>query len=179
MPCHSPYNARVKFPTEWGKQSVPVPCGRCADCKATRIRQWVFRLMQEDKVSKYAHFITLTYNTLFAPMSDNGFMTLDPLDVKYFMKRLREHTKRKFPWSEPLKYYFVGEYGDQNWRPHYHAIVFNVPDEELYYDAWMRKTDSGEKVHIGKVHVGSVKDKSIAYTLGYMSKQGRVPRVRS
>lgn len=118
--------------------------------------------MQEEKSHEHAHFVTLTYDTRYVPISENGFMTLKPKDVQHYMKRLR----KLVPGSQ-LKYYFVGEYGTKNKRPHYHAIIFGVPDEKLYADAWALGG-----IQFGTVHVGKVSSDSIAYTMKYIDKEG-------
>jgi len=141
-------------------EKVPVPCGRCPNCKLRRVNSWVFRLMQEEKISSSSHFITLTYNTDTVPISKNGFMTLKKSDFQNFMKRLRKLTP-----GSTLRYYAVGEYGTQNKRPHYHAIVFNCPNPDLYSEAW-----SLDGLQLGTVHVGTVTGDSVAYTMKYIDK---------
>lgn len=155
MACDSPFMAKPRTGTEM----VPVPCGKCAPCKHRRVSQWVFRLMQEEKRSIAAHFVTLTYDTDHVPISKNGFMTLDKTDLQKFFKRLRKLCPHK------LKYYAVGEYGTSTKRPHYHAIIFNVNDSECFAKAW-----SLDNSLIGSVHVGSVTQSSIAYTMKYIDK---------
>lgn len=156
MACDSPYYVLPKA----GIEKVPVPCGKCPPCKMRRVNQWVFRLMQEEKISSNAHFVTLTYDTSTVPISENGFMTLDKSDLQKFFKRLR-----KLCPDENIKYYAVGEYGTNNKRPHYHAIVYNVPDSNLYAKAW-----SIHNVQIGSIHVGRVTSDSVAYTMKYIDK---------
>jgi len=156
MACDSPY--MVKPGT--GTEDVPVPCGKCAPCKIRRVNQWVFRLMQEEKRSVGAHFVTLTYDTEFVPITPNGFMTLKKHDLQNFFKRLR-----KLCPDTKIKYYAVGEYGSLNKRPHYHAIIFNVLDSTHYSKAW----SLGNKM-LGSVHVGSVTSSSVAYTMKYIDK---------
>lgn len=143
-----------------GTEKVPVPCGKCPPCKLRRVNQWVFRLMQEEKNSTNAHFVTLTYDTDHVPISKNGFMTLDKTDLQKFFKRLRKLCPKIC-----LKYYAVGEYGTNNKRPHYHAIVFNVPDSSIYSKAWTLNS-----FQIGTVHVGQVTSDSVAYTMKYIDK---------
>lgn len=145
---------------------VPVPCGRCPPCKQRRVNEWVFRLMQEDKNSVSAHFVTLTYDTRYVPISDNGFMTLKKSDFQDFMKRLRFNTG-----IQGIKYYAVGEYGSKNKRPHFHAIIFNVEDKEQYFKAW-----SVDGNQFGTVHVGTVTGDSIAYTMKYIDKPGLIKK---
>lgn len=156
MACDTPFYVTPKGWTH----AVPVPCGRCPPCKKRRVDGWVFRLMQEDKVSTSAHFVTLTYDVEHVPISGNGFMTLDKDAFPLFMKRLR-----KLCPDSVLKYYACGEYGGERSRPHYHAIVFNVPDPDLYFKAW-----SLSGVPFGVVHVGQVTGDSIAYTMKYIDK---------
>lgn len=156
MSCQSPF---WKLPAG-GLREVPVPCGRCPPCKKRRVDAWVFRLMQEEKRHKYAHFVTLTYDTDHVPISPNGFMTLDKDAFPLFMKRLR-----KLCPDAPLRYYACGEYGSENRRPHYHAIIFGCSDSERFFKAW-----SLDGVPFGSVHVGQVSGDSIAYTMKYIDK---------
>lgn len=155
MACDSPFHILPKA----GLEKVPVPCGKCPECKRRRVNAWVFRLLQESRISTAAHFVTLTYDTRSVPISENGFMTLRKSDFQKFMKRLR-----KLCPGHKLKYYAVGEYGTQNKRPHYHAIIFNVPDERLFADAWTL----GDS--LGGVFIGKVSGDSIAYTMKYIDK---------
>lgn len=170
MACDSPFFA----PSRDGFRTVPVPCGRCPPCRRRRIDAWVFRMMREDLVSDSAHFITLTYDGDHVPLTPNGFMTLtrghfdtyifrkgkvtvDRCCFTRYMKRLR-----KLCPGCKLRYYACGEYGTDNFRPHWHAIVFNVDDDSKFFKAW-----SLDGVAIGKVDVGYVSDDSIAYTTAY------------
>ncbi|AXH76449.1 MAG: replication initiator protein [Microviridae sp.] len=118
--------------------------------------------MKEQDRHSHAHFITLTYDNRFVPISPNGFMTLDKSAFPLFMKRLR---KRLGVSANPVRYYACGEYGSKTHRPHYHAIVFGVPDPELFHQSW---TDDG--VQIGTVHVGNVSGDSVAYCMKYIDK---------
>lgn len=140
------------------------PCGRCPECNKRRVSGWSFRLMQEEKHSRSAHFITLTYDTAYIPISENGYLTLSKRDVQLFMKRLRK--THSSPIGEdsniifPLKYYLVGEYGGKTKRPHYHIILFNAELEKIQ-PAWDR----------GQIHYGTVSGASVGYTLKYINKQ--------
>lgn len=156
MPCDSPFFVLPKA----GIEKVPVPCGKCPPCKLRRVNGWVFRLLQEDKISSSAHFLTVTYDTRHVPISENGFMTLNKSDFQLYMKRLR-----KLCPDFVLKYYACGEYGENYSRPHYHAIVFNCPDTEFFAKAW-----SLDGTQFGSVHVGTVSSDSIAYCLKYIDK---------
>lgn len=154
--CDYPF---YKYSSRYGRD-VPVPCGRCPNCKLRRINGWVFRLMQEERRSIAAHFVTFTYDTQFVPISANGFMTLRKSDFQDFMKRLRKLC------DTTIKYYVAGEYGSKNKRPHFHAIIFNVSDDDLYYKAW-----SLGGVQLGGIQIGTVTTDSISYTAKYIDKQ--------
>lgn len=147
-----------------------VPCSKCPECKARRASGWSFRLMQEERVSSSAFFITLTYDTDYVPITRNGFMGLDKKHLQLFFKRLR---KAHGNTGETIKYYAVGEYGGKTYRPHYHIILFNA-QLELIEPAWRVKD-----VPIGHIHFGYVEAASVGYTLKYISKPSRIPLHRN
>lgn len=150
----TPFTIRNRLTNE----SQAVPCGRCPSCVKRRVSQWSFRLMQEEKVSSSAHFITLTYDTKHSPITRAGYMSLNKRDIQLFFKRLRKTN------LERLKYYAVGEYGGSTYRPHYHVILFNA-DISTIQTAW----------GLGHCHYGQVTGASVGYTLKYMSKRKRIP----
>lgn len=164
-------------------ETIPVPCGKCPDCRARRASGWSFRLMEETKHALSAHFITLTYGTSHAPITSNTYLSLSKTDLQKFFKRLRKaHDTRRSQIAQGLiskvlhrpldgerpvsiKYYAVGEYGGKFKRPHYHVIIFNA-QVELIQSAWQ----------LGQVHYGTVTPASVGYTLKYVSKGGIVPQ---
>lgn len=131
------------------------------------VSQWSFRLMQEDRIAISSLFVTLTYDTDHVPISPKGFMTLDYTDVQKFVKRLRKLSVD--PKGQPIRYFCVGEYGTKKMRPHYHLIMFNTNEENIV-SAW-----SLDGIPIGGVYFGKVSGASVAYTLKYMMKQGKIP----
>nr|QJB20135.1 MAG: replication initiator protein [Microvirus sp.] len=159
MACDNPFHVTVN------KVTFPVPCGRCPPCKIRRVNEWVFRLVKEDEVSLSSYFITLTYDTAHVPLSKNGFMTLHKPDFQKYMKRLRKACREVASEWPPLRYYACGEYGGKTSRPHYHAIVFNCPKEDIFFDAWCLNG-----VSIGSVVVGTCTSDSIAYCMKYIDK---------
>lgn len=168
--CYTP------FTVKHNNQNIPVPCGKCPKCYKRRISGWSYRLMQEDKRSISAHFITLTYDTKNVHITPKGFMGLNKRDLQLFFKRLRKaHDKDRISRSgiihpghdqgrQKIRYYAVGEYGGKTYRPHYHIILFNAK-LELIQEAW----------GLGQVHYGEVSGASIGYTLKYMSKPSKIP----
>lgn len=152
--CQTPFGVRNKKTN----QTINVPCGRCPACVARRASGWSFRLMQEDKRSSSAYFITLTYASKHLRRTNNNLPTIVKRDLQLFMKRLRKLNKNK------LKYYACGEYGGRFKRPHYHIILFNA-DITTIGHAW----------ELGYIHYGDVSAASIGYCLKYMSKKGMIP----
>ncbi|AXH73252.1 MAG: replication initiator protein [Microviridae sp.] len=102
-----------------------LPCGRCIGCRMEKARQWGLRCLHEKKLWPHNQYVTLTYNDESLP--PGGSVCLR--DIQLFMKRLR---KAKGSCKEnPLRFFLGAEYGDENKRPHYHALLFNCnfPDK--------------------------------------------------
>lgn len=85
-------------------------------------------------------------------------MELQKADFQKLMKRIRKHAYTYTTLQ--IRYYAVGEYGTKTDRPHYHAIVFNLPIQTLDHLPALWKQ--------GHVHVGQVNDASIHYTTKYV-----------
>lgn len=145
-----------------------VPCGKCINCRKGYINDWVLRLTNEYKASTTtkAYFVTLTYEDKYlndpeiGNITEDGEITLNYKHHQDYMKRLRKSYKRK----NNIKYFTVGEYGEQTGRPHFHSIIFNASQQKIL-DAW----------HYGNVHFGEFNEATIRYTLKYALKRiGRV-----
>lgn len=150
-----------------------VPCGKCLACKTRRASCWGIRLMEQMKVSNEGHFVTLTYDTKYVPITNKGYMSLKKKDLQDFIKRLRQ-------WHDEnhgsIKYYAVGEYGGKTYRPHYHLILYNAKIEYIE-KAWSECVNKKQQKYkrIGHIHYGKLEEASAAYTLKYISKAKRIP----
>ena len=143
MPCYHPLQGYEKAGGGWTPSSqksargipMDVPCGQCLGCRLDRSRQWAIRCIHEAQMFGNKNvFVTLTYRP--ADLPKDG--TLDYCHFQLFMKRLRKKMVPKCPfpvgsperdeWLEKneIRFYMCGEYGDENWRPHYHAILLIV-----------------------------------------------------
>jgi len=131
------------------KQDITVPCGNCAFCGATKRSDWSLRLHYEAKRSVAKRFITLTYANPHLKWK-NGNPQLVKSDLQKWFKRVRKTHK--------FRYFAVGEYGSQTFRPHYHIILFGDVPEDVIRKSWT----------FGHVHIGNVTQKSIMYCLGYL-----------
>lgn len=140
-----------------------VPCGKCPKCLARRASGWSFRLMQEEKHSYSAHFVTYTYANENLIRTERNYRTLFPRHLELYWKQYRK--------SNPLhgiRYFACGEYGDKNMRPHYHAILFNGVEGEIIRH-WPH----------GSVFIGTVTGASVGYCLKYMQKPKKIPQHRN
>lgn len=124
------------------------PCGKCLSCLQKKASDWANRLRMEQKRSLTCYFVTLTYNQENLPLIDHEGMVIPTLlreDIKLFIKKIRKAldtdknqgqiftlengkiVKDNKPLGVNFRYFFVGEYGPQTNRPHYHGILFNLP----------------------------------------------------
>lgn len=109
-------------------------------------------MVLEAAVSPAASFVTLTYDEEHVP--DGG--SLFPRDLQLWLKRFREAVG-------PCRFFAVGEYGDQSWRPHYHVALYG-------HD----RGCGGEVVKTwgkGFVEVGDLTVHSAQYVAGYTVKK--------
>lgn len=136
------------------KQAAKFGCGQCMHCRYNRRRLWTHRMILEALVHPRASFVTLTYNKENLPPD----MSLQPEHLTLFLKRLRKKL-------DPLKvrYFAVGEYGDQSWRPHYHAAIYGIDRtfQKVVEEAW----------GLGYVMVGDLTWDSAGYIAGYVTKK--------
>lgn len=157
--------------------SFNVPCGRCIGCRMEKARQWGIRCVHEARCWPSSYFVTLTYADEFLP--PGGSLSLR--DVQLFMKRLRFW--RKSTKLDPLRFFLGGEYGDENGRPHYHALLFNVqfPDlkvigknargESLYSSEVLSSLWSVDGQPMGHCSIGAVSFESAVYCAKYALKK--------
>lgn len=98
---------------------VTLPCGKCVGCRIMYSRSWALRCVHEAKGYIHNSFVTLTYNDEHLP--PNG--SLSKHDLQCFFKRLR---KAGFEF----RYFACSEYGDKDFRPHYHVLFFGLDFHE-------------------------------------------------
>lgn len=139
---------------------IPAPCGICPECLSKQRTEWFIRNKIEVQNSTNAFFITLTYNTEHLPLSDfNGKPCFSKDDVQKFFKRFRQSLN-----STGLKYFLASEYGGQFGRPHYHALIYNIPHEKVSSLPDLLAKTWGK----GFVSVAPVNDRRISYVCKYM-----------
>ncbi|WNK14729.1 MAG: replication initiator protein [Microvirus sp.] len=176
MPCYRPVDVPKRG---FADLRITVACGRCIGCRLEKTRQWATRCVHEASQHEANCFVTFTYAKEHLPYGG----TLDKTHFPAFMKRLRKAQSHydEFGnlWARPIRFFMSGEYGDDDHRPHYHAILFN------YYpqDALLARPASGRKEALytsksldrlwgkGFCWVGQVSYKSAGYTARYIVKK--------
>lgn len=143
------------------RRFIDVPCGKCFGCMRMRCESWVFRHLLELKRCKSAFFVTLTYDDDHVPISPNGMLVFDKTHLQKYFKRLR---KMLAPIGENFKYHVASEYGDTFGRPHYHALIYDYPNEPLLVDKL------AELWSYGSIQVGTVTEASIRYVVEYITQ---------
>lgn len=136
-------------------------CGQCLHCRINKRREWASRILLEAHFTPLpSSFVTLTYNEEHLPreISPLGYPvhSLRPLDFQLWLKRARKYTK--------LRFFGCGEYGDEGKRPHYHAILFGVPNEQAW--SLLRKTWKFGRIDSLPMHDGHAR-----YIAGYTVKK--------
>lgn len=97
---------------------------------------WAVRCYHEAQLHADNCFVTLTYDDAHLP--PGGSLVGDELSL--FFKRLRKKIGAR------IKHFSCGEYGDENWRPHYHAIIFGYAFPDRVH--W--QTKKGNKYYRSK-----------------------------
>lgn len=149
------------------ESTVRVPCGGCVGCRLEKSRQWAVRCMHEAQLYENNSFLTLTY----APENLPEHGSLVKEDLQKFWKRLRKR------FGNNIRYYGCGEYGDQSFRPHYHACVFNwrPTDGQLFKTTDFGRLYTSEILDQiwthGHTLYGDVTFKSAAYVARYVMKK--------
>lgn len=135
-------------------------------CRINRRRIWAHRIQLEALCHPYSSFWTLTY--------EKDPTTLTPKHTQNWLKRFRKKI-------EPLRirYYLVGEYGDQTERPHYHVALFNYPGctngqsrySKLFRNCCFYCDLVRDTWQHGHIYGGTIEDASANYIAGYVTKK--------
>lgn len=144
-------------------------CGRCQGCLARKTAQWATRMHLETRYHEMPPlFVTMTLADEHLP----GDFSVSKRMFQLFLMRLRKQ------FGEGIRYFGVGEYGEQFFRPHYHAIFWGLQLSDLCDErssksglpAW--KSPSLEKAwSFGFVDVGMAQAGSMSYLAGYVHKK--------
>lgn len=167
---------RLTFNSKAALSGTPIklPCGRCTGCKLEHARQWAVRCNNEAQMHPENCWLTLTYDREHLPID----YSVHPRVMQLFFKRLR-----KFIYPRQVRFYLGAEYGDLNYRPHYHVILFNYDfNDKIFYE----KTPRGDYLYTsptlnklwpnGLATIGAVTFESAGYTARYSTKKITGPK---
>lgn len=138
--------------------AVPFGCGQCLPCRINRRRLWMWRQFLESLCHDENAFVTFTYSDQFAP-SDGG---LCPAHARDFLKRVRYHVNERDE-GRKFRFFLVGEYGDQTFRPHYHLSLFGLgfAHREIIQACWP----------FGFAQTAEFNETTAQYVAGYVTKK--------
>lgn len=142
-------------------------CGQCLPCRMNKRREWMHRILLESHMHDHNAFVTLTYE------NDEDRHSLNPKHIQDWLHRLRKAIE-----PSRVRYFVVGEYGDESQHAHYHGILFGFqtcvygqsqfnrrgiccPNCALVRDTWGK----------GIVYLGTVESDSAQYVAGYTVKK--------
>lgn len=147
-------------------RDLQLPCGKCIGCKRAYAEGWALRGQLELDQHTSALFATLTYNP------DNCPTTLEKHALQLFLKRLRRQS------TEPIRFLACGEYGEQNGRPHYHAILYglNLQHSDRIERAWTTKGTRWQPgIPLGFTEAVHASAATVGYVAGYVAKKYEQP----
>lgn len=163
--------------------TLTVPCGKCSICMSNKQQEWVLRLKHELQNSIGAQFYTLTYDDIHLPFVDPGgnFTSLETEVIQNYdvcvptlrKDHLQKFLKRLRKDLDPIKvrFFAIGEYGGKLHRPHYHMILFGLPNQK---DVMNIRDDYNPIMIVqkhwwyGNVSVGEANGSTINYITSYM-----------
>lgn len=153
-------------------QAITLACGQCIGCRARRTRDWAIRCIHEAQMHKRNSFVTLTYADEELPPD----WSLDRTHFPKFIRKLRKHLAEHRP-GEGVRYFHCGEYGEKNFRPHYHAILFgqDFSEDRIQYSRGKHplyiSATLDELWGKGFATIGEVTMQSASYVAGYIMKK--------
>lgn len=162
--------------------NVPIECGNCIECRKKKARDWSLRLMEDIKLYKNGHFVTLTFSNeklreliindkdlkdcrklknMHGYRLDNMIATVA---VKYFRERWRRIYKKS------PRHWLVTELGHKGTENiHLHGIIW-ADDISRLSEIWGYGYVWDGYNKYGKL-VNYVNGSTINYIVKYLSKQ--------
>ncbi len=190
MPCYAPLQGYkdittggLVFHKKNAIQKMEVACGQCFGCRVDHRLMWSIRIIHEASMhmDHYGNsWATLTYRqpgTCTDQQHKDGHYvpadySLHPSHMSDFIRSLRRGNK-----DHKIRYFYCGEYGDDNERPHYHICLFN----HSFNDQYLWKDDEGLYTYTsaelqshwpwGFSTVAPLNLRTAAYTAGYALKK--------
>lgn len=147
-----------------------VGCSQCLPCRLNKRRSWTHRIILERTQHGDAAFVTLTYADEFLPADGS----LSPEHLRNWLKRFRKAIS-----PHKIRFYGVGEYGEQSFRPHYHVAIFGWPACPFVLQRQLDQKECDceacrpvrETWGMGRIYSGTLEMHSAQYIAGYVTKK--------
>ena len=158
MRCSNPYTTNA---------GQAYGCGQCLPCRMNKKRTWMHRILLESYQHEHNAFVTLTYE------KPEDRHSLKPRDIQNWLKSLRKAIE-----PSRVRYFVVGEYGDESQHAHYHAILFGFKTCLYGQSQFNRRGHCCVACDLvrttwgkGIVYLGTVESDSAQYVAGYTVKK--------
>ena len=167
-----------------GTEIYSFSCGACLPCRLKKAREKAIRATHEAQTHKDNIFLTLTYNDHHL---DNPRLNYEhfqdfirDLRYKIHAKYAKENntTLKNARQLHPIPYMVTGEYGEQDKRPHWHALLFNYWPEDYKYlkinklgDKFYRSEEIEDIWQKGYISFSDVNFKTAGYMARYAAKK--------
>ena len=100
-----------------------VPCGKCDVCLHSKLVSYLQRAqMAFEESMRPVVFATLTYNDKNLPVDGVNIR-----DIQLFKKKFKRIFDSLGLCSDGIKFIISSEYGHKTHRPHYHCLIFGIP----------------------------------------------------
>lgn len=142
---------------------IPLPCGKCLNCKINHANEWAVRCVLESKLHENNYFITLTFDDAHLPADKKQARR----EIQLFFKRLRNEVGS-------FRYFGCCEKGKQgSQRFHYHIIFFGLFLNDLKANNFHQlKSSTLDKVwSLGLYDIGEMTYASANYVAQYAVKK--------
>lgn len=169
MSCNKPFfrfisarNSKLGF-----DYFSPTPCGRCRGCLKDYTQAWSDRCIFESITTKRpSAFVTLTYDDDHLPEDKSVSLS----DVQSFNKRFRYYLSKIDP-NRRVKMFIASEYGELDFRPHYHYLIFGFDPQDSYDMSALYKAWSSKKNPIGFFSADYFTPGRARYCMKYINKE--------
>jgi hypothetical protein len=152
-----------------------VPCGQCLHCRINAGRNWTSRILMEQVTSmQVGAFLTLTYAPGKVPKTDQEYLTLAK-------KKFTKWVNNTYQNNGAFRYYAVGEYGEDTFRPHYHMAVFSGTNCKVsgITDAWKQGHTSAYPLNAERAgYLAQYTTKKLTKDTDSRLKDGQEPEFR-
>lgn len=156
-------------------------CNWCRVCMAAHGAEWSARLRLEVMASGWPLVVRLSYSDEFLP--SNGLPSV--VDFELGWRRIRSALRESY--GVTVRFYAVAELGELKGRPHYHALVFCLPERVFVEVSRFNKGFGVLKVQdvieaawrLGQVNAEAARDAGTAcgYLTQYFEKGRELQRV--